>query len=141
MEVQLQGAKKDERMEFVLNMTEKAIGIFSKAIEESSEEHQEISFKAFQLMVESEQEAKAVFDVIMTAVAIELNKQAQELIKKYTFFHSIETLEKGYALYLHCRKVAPPTKEEIEALAKEEEKIEAEILLSPSESAQVCRDA
>ncbi len=137
MEVQLQGAKKDERMEFVLNMTEKAIGIFTKAIEESSEEHQEISFKAFQLMVESEQEAKAVFDVIMTAVAIELNKQAQELIKKYTFFHSIETLEKGYALYLHCRKVAPPTKEEIEALAKEEERIEAEILLSPSESAQI----
>jgi hypothetical protein len=137
MEVELQGAKKDERMEFVLNMTEKAIGIFTKAIEESSEEHQEISFKAFQLMVESEQEAKAVFDVIMTAVAIELNKQAQELIKKYTFFHSIETLEKGYALYLHCRKVAPPTKEEIEALAKEEEKIEAEILLSPSESAQI----
>lgn len=142
MDIEVQGVKKDERMEFAIKLTEKAIGIFVKAIEESKEEHHEISFKAFELAVQEEAEAKSVFDVIMTLVAVELNKQAQELIKKFTFYHSIDKVEAGYALYLHCRKVAPPTKEEIEALAQEPEtKTEVEALSPPSESAQVCRDA
>lgn len=138
--MELRCNKKDDRMEFVIQLVEKAIGIFVKAIDESTEEHHEISFRAFELSIELEEEAKTVFDIIMTIIAVELNKQACSLISKFTFYHNMEKSDSGYALFLHCRKVAPPSKEEIEALAQEPE-AKTEALSPPSESAQVCRDA
>lgn len=113
MSVTLETTKKDERIEFAMASTEKAISIFVKAIKESTDEQDQISFKAFTLKT-SLAEATSVYDVIMSMVAIQLFQQATELVKKITFFHSIETEEDEHSLFLHCDKTrVPPTKEEL----------------------------
>ena len=114
--------KKDERLEFVLQQVKEGVSIFTEAIRKSSDEHETVAFKAFTLKTERKEEADAVFDVIMSAVAIELKEQAEDIISKYTFYH---TQEKGDAegehqLILFCKKVAPPTKEEIDKKVAEE---------------------
>jgi len=119
--VELSGAKADDRLQFLLDEVKKAIGIFVEGIRKSTEEQIAISFRAFTLKSKSEAEVKAIFDVIMSAVAIELSQQAKDLISIYTFYHSVENGEEESSLMLHCRKVAPPTKEEIEAKIKEED--------------------
>lgn len=119
--VELSGAKADDRLQFLLDEVKKGVGIFVEGIHKSTEEQIAISFKAFTLKSKSEAEVKAIFDVIMSAVAIELSQQAKDLISIYTFYHSIESAEEESYLMLHCRKVAPPTKEEIEAKIKEED--------------------
>jgi len=124
MKVDLEmGCKKDERLEFVKEQTAKAITIFTEAIKASSEEQEQISFKAFTLNT-SKEEAEKVFNTIMTMVAIELFQQVPELVKTITFFHSIESQsESEHCLLLHCDKTkTPPSKDEIDAcLQKEKE--------------------
>lgn len=109
---------KDERLEYLLDQVKQGVRIFIEAIRTSSAEQEALSFRAFTLKSDKPEEVKAVFDVIMSAVAIELAEQAMDLVKSYTFYHSIEE-EDGSRLYLHCKKVAPPTKEEIDAMASE----------------------
>jgi hypothetical protein len=140
VETQLLG-KKDERLEFVLQQVKEAIGIFTEAIRKSSDEHETIAFKAFTLNTPRKEEADAVFDVIMSAVAIELNEQAEDLIKKYTFYHTQElSEEKEFVLMLFCRKVAPPTKEEIDK--KMEEEIKANTVIDDDRSVeQIIKEA
>lgn len=121
MKVEPSGIKVDERLQYLLDEVKKAVGIFAEGIRSSTEEQIGISFKAFTLKSKSEGEVKAIFDVIMSAVAIELSEQAKDLIAIYTFYHSVEKEEEEAHLMLHCRKVAPPTKEEIEAKIKAEE--------------------
>ena len=113
--------KKDERLEYLLQQVKEGVSIFTDAIRKSSDEHESVGFKAFTLKSERKEEVDAVFDVIMSAVAIELKEQAEDLIKKYTFFHKQDEVEKGeFALVLFCTKVAPPTKEEIDKRMEEE---------------------
>ena len=113
--------KKDERLEYLLAQVKEGIKMFVEAIHKSSDEHETIGFKIFTLKTERTEEASAIFDVIMSAVAIELNEQAQDLIKKFTFFHQQETpVDNEHSLILFCRKIAPPTKEEIDKKYEEE---------------------
>lgn len=121
--------KKDERLEFVMEQTSKAVAIFTKAIKESTVEQEQISFKAFTLDT-TKDEAIKVFDIIMTMVAMELVKQSPEFIKTITFFHSTESNEAGdsHSLFLHCDKTrTPPTKEELDAV-KEKETFSVELV-------------
>ena len=121
--------KKDERLEFVMEQTSKAVAIFTKAIKESTVEQEQISFKAFTLAT-TKDEAIKVFDIIMTMVAMELVKQSPEFIKTITFFHSTESNEAGdsHSLFLHCDKTrTPPTKEELDAV-KEKETFNVELV-------------
>lgn len=133
--------KKDERLEYLLQQVKEAVSIFTDAIRKSSDEHESVGFKAFTLRTERKEEADAVFDVIMTAVAIELKEQAEDLIKKFTFYHTQEpTGENEYSLMLFCRKVAPPTKEEIDK--KMEEEIKANTVIDDDRSVeQVIKEA
>lgn len=122
MKVELEmSGKKDERLEFVKEQTKKAVETFTEAIKASSEEQEQISFKAFTLNT-SKEEAEKVFNTIMTMVAIELFQQVPELVKKITFFHSIESeSEAEHCLLLHCDKTkTPPTKEEVESKIQKE---------------------
>jgi len=110
------GGKVDERLEYVKKETQKAIRIFVEAINGSSKEQFQISFKAFTLKTTKE-ESEKVFDIVMTLVAIELFKQVPELVKTVTFFHSCESNESNdsHCLLLHCDKnKVPPTREEID---------------------------
>jgi hypothetical protein len=106
--------KPDPRLQFLLEQVKLAVSTFVTAIRGSSDEHESVGFKAFTLKTESKTEAVAIFDVIMSAVAIELKEQAEDLITKWTFYHKHEEDVKEHLLFLFCRKVAPPTKEEIE---------------------------
>ena len=121
MKIEPSGIEIDPRLQYLLDEVKKAVGIFSEGVRKSTEEQIAVSFKAFTLKSKSEGEVKAIFDVIMSAVAIELSEQAKDLITIYTFYHSVEKEEEESHLMLHCRKVAPPTKEEIEAKIKAEE--------------------
>lgn len=129
--------KQDERLTFVLGEVKKATEMFVKAVRDSSDEHQSISFRAFTLKTDKEEEVKAVFDLIMMAVAVELKEQADDLISKYTFFNSKETNDSGdeQYLFLHVRKVAPPTKEEVEKMIEAEA---SEAALPIPEEAERC---
>lgn len=133
--------KKDERLEFLLKQVKEGVRIFTEAIRNSSDEHESVGFRAFTLKSDRKDEADAVFDVIMTAVAIELKEQAEDLVKKYTFFHKQDEVEKGeFALMLFCSKVAPPTKEEIDK--KMEEEIKANTVIDDDRTvAEVIKDA
>lgn len=133
--VELTGAPQDDRLQFLLDEVKKGVGIFVEGIRKSTEEQVGISFKAFTLKSKSEAEVKAIFDVIMSAVAIELSTQAKDLIAIYTFYHSVEKGEEESSLMLHCRKVAPPTKEEIEAKLKEEEEARLKAIAEEAVSA------
>ena len=133
MKVEPSGIKVDERLQYLLDEVKKAVGIFSEGVRSSTEEQVGISFKAFTLKSKSEAEVKAIFDVIMSAVAIELSTQAKDLIAIYTFYHSVEKGEEESSLMLHCRKVAPPTKEEIEAKLKEEEEARLKAIAEEAE--------
>jgi len=136
MKVDLEmGEKKDQRLEFAKEQTKKAITIFTEAIKSSEDDQEQLSFKAFTLRC-SKEEAETVFGVIMTIVALELFEQVPELIKKITFFHSIESAEEQeHSLLLHCDKGRiPPTKEEIDSIQKEKEVFEVEVVAVKEEN-------
>lgn len=119
VEPQLAG-KQDPRLEFLLKQVKDAISIFTDAIQKSSDNQESIGFKAFTLKTTKE-ESSVVFNIIMVAVAMELKEQAEDLIQKYTFYHTEEhPSDDEHVLMLFCRKVAPPTKEEIDKKMKEE---------------------
>lgn len=119
--VQLQQTgKQDERLAFLLEKTKEGATTFIQAVKETKEYG--VSFKAFTLKTKSDEEAKAVFDVMMSAIAIEIAEQAKELIYEKTFFHTVERdNEDETTLWLHCKNEKPPTKEEIDMKAKEED--------------------
>jgi len=137
IELEISG-KPDQRLEFVKEQTAKAITIFTEAIKQSTEDQEQISFKAFTLNT-SKDEAEKVFNTIMSIVAIELFQQVPELVKTITFFHSIESeSESEHCLLLHCDKTkTPPTKEEVESKIQKEkddfavEVVENELVLPP----------
>ena len=110
-------ANQDEPLKYLLDSVSKAVLMFSEAIRNSDEKHVTISFNAFTLKSATAEEQKTIFDTAMSAVAIELHKQAKDLLKIYTFYHSLETEGEESSLFLHCRKVLPPSKEEILANA------------------------
>jgi hypothetical protein len=117
---QVVGATMDPRLAYLLEQVKLGVETFTEAVRSSSDNHVAVSFRAFTLKTHRK-EAEAVFDIIMTAVAIELKEQSEDLIKIYTFFHSIEDGEGEYHLFLHCRKVATPTKAEVDEMVRQEE--------------------
>jgi len=132
VEIDPMSAKRDERLEYLLKQVKVAVEMFVKAIRESSEEHECVGFKAFTL-ASTKQEALMVFDIAMTAVALELKEIADDLITKFTFYHKVEHEEHDieHSLILMCDKKEPPTKEEIEEMAKKEK--ESEVTVSEKE--------
>lgn len=133
LEVQQLGAR-DERLDFLLQQVKEATKVFMEALDDSSPEQVGVSFKAFSLKTNRKEEAEAIFDVIMSAFAIELAKERPAYVKEYTFYHSIEW-EEDPALLWHCRKVPPPSKEEIEAMTdkKDTEAMEAEATVAEAD--------
>ena len=123
VELQTVGNKKDERLEYLLQQVKEGVRVFLEAISASKEEEIGISFRAFTLKTNKKEEASAIFDVIMTAVAMEIAEQAKDTITKYTYYHSVDWEVEGEpSLFLHCRKQTPPTREEVEAMIQKEEK-------------------
>jgi len=119
----------DPRLQFVLDSSKDACKVFVEAIRNSSDEHIEVSFKAFTLTADKD-EAKSIFEIIMTAVAIELKETASDLIDKYTFYNSQEDNEDEHILLLHCRKEkAPVAEQKVVEIEEEEEKKEENIVL------------
>jgi len=111
--------KQDERLSFLLEKTKEGATTFIQAVKTTKEYG--VSFKSFTLKTKSDDEAKTVFDVMMSAIAIEIAEQAKELIYEKTFFHTVERdSEEEISLWLHCKNEKPPTKEEIDEKAKEE---------------------
>jgi hypothetical protein len=118
------GAKQDERLTYLLNQTVNGVDIFTKAIRDSPDACEMIGFKAFVLKSKSKEEVDAVFDLIMTKVGLELHEHSKDLVDKYTFFHETNESEDNceeFNLFLYCKKVAPPSKEEIDKRVKEEQ--------------------
>lgn len=112
--------KQDERLTFLLEKTKEGATTFIEAVKTTKEYG--VSFKSFTLKTKSDEEAKAVFDVMMSAIAIEIAEQAKELIYEKTFFHTVERAnEEEISLWLHCKNEKPPTKDEIDMKAKEED--------------------
>jgi hypothetical protein len=125
--------KKDERLEYLLSLVKEGAQIFIDAVKNSPDEHESVGFKAFTLKSEKKEEADAIFDIVITAMAVELNEHVPELVKAYTFYHKVEEVvgeefgdlpdgEKGYSLILLCDKKEPPTKEEVEKIIAEKKK-------------------
>jgi len=114
-------AHQDNSLKYLLDSVSKAVLMFSEAIRNSEDRHVTISFNAFTLKSATAEEQKTIFDTAMSGVAIELHKQAKDLLKIFTFYHSIETEGEESSLFLHCRKVLPPSKEEILANAEVED--------------------
>ena len=110
-------AFQDEPLKYLLDSVSKAVLMFSEAIRNSEDRHVTISFNAFTLKSATAEEQKTIFDTAMSGVAIELHKQAKALLKIFTFFHSIETEGEESSLFLHCRKILPPSRDEILANA------------------------
>jgi hypothetical protein len=118
------GAKEDPRLTFLLEKTVEAVHIFTEAIRNSPDTCECVGFKAFSLKSKEKEEVDNVFDIIMTKVGMELHKHSKDLVDKYTFFHEkkdSEDNEEVFDLFLYCRKEAPPSKENIDKLVKEEE--------------------
>jgi len=113
-------AHQDDKLKYLLDSVSKAVIMFSEAIRNSEDRHVCISFNAFTLKAATEEEQKTIFETAMSAVAIDLHKHAKDLLKVYTFFHSIEKEGEEASLFLHCRKVLPPTSTEILAMNTEE---------------------
>jgi hypothetical protein len=130
IQLETSGNNKDERIEFAMAATAKAISLFAEAIQKSTGEQEQISFKAFTLAT-TKDEAKHVFEILMTMVAMELQKQVPDLVKTVTFFHSMESneAEDTHSLFLHCDKTrTPPSKEELETAAKAKESFSVELV-------------
>jgi hypothetical protein len=121
----------DPRLQFVIDCAKDGCKIFVEAIRASTDEQVEISFKAFTLSSEKKEEVDSVFEIIMTAVAIELKEIAEDLIEKWTFYNSQEeTDDSEYVLLLHCRKEKAPVPEpKVVEIEEEEEKEENEVVL------------
>jgi cell division septum initiation protein DivIVA len=115
------GAKADARLEYLLNSVKEGVRIFANAIRNSPEDTDTVAFKAFTLASKSKDEVAALFDLVMTSVAMELHEQARELVERFTFYHKVEEQDEDHSsLWWYCRKVAPPTKEEVERMAEAE---------------------
>lgn len=112
----------DERINYIIEQSQIGVELFARSIRESSEDIIEISFHAFTLETENNQEAGAVFEVIMTSLAIQLKEFAPDLVEIYTFYNSQEETAEGHkVLLLHCRKEKPPVPE-AKVVELEEEK-------------------
>lgn len=137
------GAKTDERLEYLLTSVKEGVRIFSNAIRNSPDDAETVAFNAFTLKSKSKEEVAALFDLVMTGVAMELHEQSRELVEKFTFYHKVEEKDEDHSsLWWYCRKVAPPTKEEVEKMAAAEEAdktaaVEALPLLSVEEACAV----
>lgn len=111
--------KQDDRLTYLIEKTKEGARTFVEAVKNTKEYG--VSFKAFTLKTTLDEEAKTVFDVMMTQIAIEIAEQAKDLIYEKTFFHTVERDNADEtSLWLHCKSEKPPTKEEIDVKAKEE---------------------
>jgi len=111
--IQLQNSKKDEKLEWVSKISKEATRTFIEAV---NKKDYGVSFKAFTLNVSEEDEAKSIFDIVMTYVAMEIAVLDKQLIFEKTFYHTIEKDDSGFVLWLHSKDELPPTKEDIDKL-------------------------
>ena len=119
---ELVGSKMDARLEYLLTSVKEGVRIFSNAIRNSPDDTETVGFNAFTLKSKSKEEVAALFDLVMTSVAMELHEQAKDLITKFTFYHKVEEQDEEHSsLFWYCRKVAPPTTEEVEKMVEAEE--------------------
>lgn len=126
VKIEVRGNKRDERLEYLLNQTEKAVAIFTKAIRDSPEDCESVGFKAFTLKSIDKPEVDYLFDLIITKASMEITKHSSDLKEKYTFFDEVKQSEEDELkteLYLFCKKVPPPVKEVIEMYKTKEEPI------------------
>ena len=134
---ELIGAKADERLEYLLTSVKEGVRIFANAVRNSPEDADTVAFKAFTLASKSKDEVAALFDLVMTSVAMELHEQARELVERFTFYHKVEEQDEDHSsLWWYCRKVAPPTKEEVERMAEADKT--AEVVALPSLVGEAC---
>lgn len=101
------GCTQDAKLKYLLQQVSICTLRFIQAIRESSEDHISIEFNAFTLKTEKKMEAEAIFDLIMSASAIEMKQHALDLVTKYTFSTDIHEGDGEYSLYLKCRKEVP----------------------------------
>jgi hypothetical protein len=126
---ELIGAKTDERLEYLLTSVKEGVRIFANAIRNSPDDTDTVAFRAFTLKSKSKEEIAALFDLVMTSVALELHEQAKELVEKFTFYHKVEEQDEEHSsLFWYCRKVAPPTKEEVEKMVADDMTVASEAL-------------
>lgn len=110
------GATHDDKLAYLLEKVAEGTSTFINAIRTSPDECHEIGFKAFTLKTDNKQEADSVFDIIMTAAAIEMKAHAMDLISKFTFSTKTEEAEGEFYLLMQCRK-SPPTADELAPVA------------------------
>lgn len=123
------GSKADPRLDYLLDSVKQGVRIFSEAVRNAPEDSPAIGFKAFTLKSNTKEEIQAIFDIVMTSTAIELHEQANDLVKQFTFYHKIEEQDEEHStLWWYCRKVAPPTKEEVERQAASEDQTKGQVI-------------
>jgi hypothetical protein len=130
MKPEIVGTKPDSRLEYLLDSVKQGVRIFSEAIRNSPDTADIISFKAFTLKSKSKEETHAIFDLVMTSVAMELHEQSKDLISSFTFYHKIEEEDEHMTLWWYCRKAPPPTKEEVEKMVADDMTVASEALPS-----------
>jgi hypothetical protein len=124
MKPEMIGAKADARLEYLLTSVKEGVRIFAGAIRNSPDKSDTVAFNAFTLKSKSKEEIHALFDLVMTSVAIELHEQAKDLVEKFTFYHKVEEQDEDHtSLFWYCRKVAPPTKEDVEKMVDEQTEV------------------
>lgn len=99
--------KQDERLDYMKDMCKQAVELFLKAMEKME---YGMKFKAFDLFHLKEEEAKSLSDVISTAIAIELNKQAKDTLDEITYDCKLDkTPEKDgeYAYWIYAKREKP----------------------------------
>jgi len=106
------GSKHDDKLAYLLEKVAEGTTTFIKAIRDSPEECYCIEFKAFTIKTDNKKEAEAVFDIIMTASAIEMKAHAMDLISKFTFSTNTDESDGEFSLLMMCRK-SPPTADEL----------------------------
>lgn len=96
--------KQDERLEFVKDMCRQAVEGFIEAMKKMEFG---MRFKAFDFLNIKDEEVNSLSDLISTAIAIEINKQAKDTLDTITYSCKMEKSEEGHSFWLNATKEKP----------------------------------
>ena len=97
--------KKDERLDYFLSVCKQAVTVFVDGL---TKMEYAMRYKAIELSGIKDEEINGMTDLISTAIALEINKQAKETISEITYAFSTEPLGEGkYNIWLTARKEKP----------------------------------
>ena len=88
----VKGQKKDERLEEIKDMVNKAVEVFVDAAKKAEDK---MAFKAFTLGQQTLEQQYALSDIILTQAAIHLKEYTHDSLEKYTYTCATNVEENG----------------------------------------------